>query len=222
MKLFLIYLIQRYKMMNRAYINYKHVLYSIGYLFSCNKANPKIDINKINRVIFIAHPDDEILSMGNFVLNNPENLLIICITNGGNLVRLNEFTGLMTELKIQYQIWNYKDGLDVKWNQGKVREEMRSILNQKNDWEMVITHNRDGDYGHYQHKQVYTLVTSIYQGPNLFVPISKELLIDQSNELIDIEYENKVNVFRRFYKSQLEILDKHEDYFKYERIVREG
>ena len=59
------------------------------------RANPSIDYTKVDRVMFIAHPDDEIVSMGNFLLKYPENLLIICMTNGGNLKRLKEFTSLM-------------------------------------------------------------------------------------------------------------------------------
>lgn len=209
------------KVMITLYINFNHFIYCIGYMCLFRRANPSIDYTKVDRVMFIAHPDDEIVSMGNFLLKYPENLLVICMTNGGNLKRLKEFTSLMKYLNVQYQIWNFKDSLDGKWNQRKVLKKIKQVIDQKKDWEMVLTHNKDGDYGHFQHKEVYRLVRLSYSKSNLFTPVRRELLRSSEYKLSLEETESKIKLFQKYYPSQQHIIDLYEEYFEYEFINRD-
>ena len=205
----------------RLYFNLFHILCLLRYFFNYRYANPKIDYMRINKVIFVAHPDDEILSMGNFLFNNCDGLLVICMTNGGNRIRLKEFTSLMKDLNIQYQIWNFKDGLYVKWNEKKVLKKIEKVIQKKNYWEIVLTHNQQGEYGHFLHKEVHRLVRSIYRGPNLYVPINRESLVADKYLLKAEESDTKIKIFEKYYLSQLHILDSFKDYFMYESIRRE-
>lgn len=213
-------LIINHKIFQIIYIELNYLI-SIPYYFFCKKtANPLINIDSIKRVLFIAHPDDEILSMGNFIINQPENLLVICFTNGGNKVRLKEFTLAMESLNIQYKIWNFKDAIDYKWNEKKVLEKVNKILELKEDWEMVITHNKEGDYGHFQHKEVSRLIRKAYKGDNLFSPILSEILFNDKNKLLPKEAKEKREFFEKYYKSQKHILTLYNKYFQFEKIIK--
>ena len=77
----------------------------IYYLANYKKNNPNINLDKVNRVLFVDHPDDEILFFSKQLLNKKD-LLVICMTNGDNKVRSQEFRKLMKEIDIEYQIWN--------------------------------------------------------------------------------------------------------------------
>lgn len=202
------------------YFDLLHILCLLRYFLNYRYANPKIDYMRINKVIFVAHPDDEILSMGNFLLNHSDGLLVICMTNGGNRIRLKEFTSLMKDLNIEYQIWSFKDGLNVKWNEKKVLKKIENVVQKKNDWEMVLTHNQDGDYGHFQHKEVYRLVRLSYSKPNLFTPVRRELLRSSEYKLSLEETSAKIKLFQKYYPSQQHIIDLYKEYFEYEFINR--
>lgn len=202
------------------YIGLKHLITVPFYMFNYRIANPNLNIDSINNIIFIAHPDDEIISMGSFLINNSENTLVVCFTNGGNATRLNEFKNVMNSLNAQYQIWNFKDSLNSKWNEKKILKKINKILELKEDWEMVITHNIEGDYGHFQHKEVSRLVRTVYKGDNLFSPILSESLFTDENKLLLKESKEKRKFFERYYKSQKHILTLYNKYFEFEKIIK--
>lgn len=220
MKNYIKYLISNYKIFRILYRQIIHIYKMFFYIIKYKVANPKLDIEKINKVIFIAHPDDEILSMGNFIIKNSENMLVVSFTNGGNITRLNEFKSAMNALNIQYQMWNFVDAIDYKWNEKKVLKKIKKILALKEEWKMVITHNMEGDYGHFQHKEVSRLVRKAYKGNNIFMPVSSKKLFEDKNKLKAKESEEKIEFFKNYYKSQKHILILYEKYFKFEKIIK--
>ena len=147
-------------------------------------------------------------------------MLVVSFTNGGNITRLNEFKSAMNALNIQYQMWNFVDAIDYKWNEKKVLKKINKILALKEEWKMVITHNMEGDYGHFQHKEVSRLVRKAYKGNNIFMPVSSKKLFEDKNKLKAKESEEKIEFFKNYYKSQKHILILYEKYFKFEKIIK--
>ena len=47
----------------------------------------------------------------------------------------------------------YSDKVYFGFNYMKIKKQLKFILKYKN-WKEVITHNPDGEYGNYQHKQL--------------------------------------------------------------------
>lgn len=127
-----------------------------------SKASFKIDANKvkdIKKVMIVAHPDDETLWAGNHISNG--GYLIICLTNGNNKIRSKEFDNVMKYTGNYGIILDYPDASHhVKNDWSKVKDmiiqDIDYIINYK-DWDMIVTHNPDGEYGHIQHKS-----TSLY------------------------------------------------------------
>lgn len=128
-------------------------------------ASFRLDMNKIkdiDKVMIIAHPDDETIWAGNHILNNK--YLIVCITNGNNRVRRKEFFTAM-EMSGNYGVMlNYPDNpkrIKNNWRGVKrgIRQDIAYILHAKK-WSQIVTHNPEGEYGHIQHRFTSMLVTN--------------------------------------------------------------
>lgn len=146
--------------------------------FQINKEKTK----DIQNVMIIAHPDDETLWAGDHI--SKEKYLIICLTNGENEVRKNEFNKAM-ELTGNYGIMlKYPDKTNRtknNWNKVKnaIRNDIDYILSFKK-WNTITTHNPDGEYGHIQHKFTSMMVT---------------------NECVKLGLTDKLEYFGKYYKT---------------------
>lgn len=78
----------------------------------------------------------------------------------------------------------------------------------------------EGDYGHFQHKEVSRLVRKAYKGNNIFMPVSSKKLFEDKNKLKAKESKEKIEFFKNYYKSQKHILILYEKYFKFEKIIK--
>ena len=123
--------------------------------------------------MFVAHPDDELL-FGGWDLDSNDRWKVVSITNGfpeshvpwkrGNR-RWEEFRCAMNALPhvVEAELWDYQDHPFVKACRVDVdalKEQLRSALREK-AWLDVVTHNADGEYGHWQHKFVHKVVNEV-------------------------------------------------------------
>lgn len=191
----------------------------VYYLKNYSICNPKINIDEVDKVLFISHPDDEILFFSNELIQS-DGWLIVCITNGSNKIRLKEFIFSMNEIKANYQIWDFPDGLNTKWDEKKLTNKIIGILNLKDEWKKVMTHNSEGEYGHYQHKQLHKLITQTYKGQNFYTSSLKQYLVSDINRLTNDKFNKKINILRKCYKSQEFVMEKFQIYCEYESVTR--
>ncbi len=125
-----------------------------------------IDSVKANKLMIVAHPDDETIWGGSHLLK--DNYLVVCITCGSNEIRAREFTKVMADAKTEYIMLGYPDLVDgekSKWeNERKdIEKDIKKIINTK-DWELIVTHNTMGEYGHIHHILTNQIVTEVYEG----------------------------------------------------------
>lgn len=129
-------------------------------------ASFKIDpakVQDIEYVVIIAHPDDETLWAGNFITK--EKCLVLCITNGNNAVRRDEFLRVMKETNNYGIILNYPDNpnkIRSTWKKEKtaIQNDIEYLIGYK-PWTKIITHNPEGEYGHIHHRSTSMMVTNI-------------------------------------------------------------
>ncbi len=172
-----------------------------------------------DKVLFVAHPDDELLFFFRPLLENP-GWLVVCLTNGGSAVRCREFLSLMAELGHQRQIWNLKDCMAACWNETKTISKVARILSLKTDWKMVATHNAGGEYGHPQHRQLHRIVREAAGGQLLHVPTDFADLCSPANELPSEIRAKKRDLLELCYPSQKQLIEaNHENWMIYERLV---
>lgn len=120
--------------------------------------------DSVKNVMIVAHPDDELLWGGGHLMT--KDYLVVCMTNGANKERAKEFKNVVKASGNKYIILNYPDKVAGKRDDWvSVKEQMMSdidmIVNYKN-WDMIVTHNQHGEYGHIQHQSVHSFVTEVY------------------------------------------------------------
>ena len=122
-----------------------------------------LNITQCENIMIVAHPDDEILWGGANLFK--DNYFVVCLTNGYNLKRANDFKKILEFTKNKGIILNYPDVQDfIKDDWTLVRKgmlkDLEIILNYKN-WNKIVTHGPDGTGGHYHHIKTFQFVTEI-------------------------------------------------------------
>lgn len=102
----------------------KIIIICMVLLCGCSNANAKANktknqdlFNEINfsnyqNIMIVAHPDDETIWGGIHLLQN--NYLVICLTNGNNQTRANEFHEVMEQTHNTGIILDYPDKTNGK------------------------------------------------------------------------------------------------------------
>lgn len=122
-----------------------------------------LDLKNVDRIMIVAHPDDESLWGGAHLARN--NYLVVCLTNGKtyNYRRYWEFKTAMEVTNTPNIILNYPDfqnGKRIDWKpyEKQIEKDISKLLNYKK-WKVVVTHNPYGEYGHQHHIGTSNIVT---------------------------------------------------------------
>ncbi len=137
---------------------------------SVNKDFSKLDLNGYDKVMVVAHPDDELLWGGSRLIE--DDYLVVCVTCGVVQIRVNEFVQLMNETNDRYIMLGYPDktnGERDNWDgcRDDIAADLERIFALK-DWDLIVTHNPDGEYGHQHHKMTNQLVTKVADNDILY------------------------------------------------------
>lgn len=127
-----------------------------------DELTPELFSTTAKKVMIVAHPDDESLWGGNGLYH--EKYLVVCLTCGVVDYRVQEFKNVMNVLGDDYLMLSYPDlvkGVKSDWKDqwNDINKDINKILSLK-DWENVVTHNPEGEYGHIHHKYTSSIVTS--------------------------------------------------------------
>lgn len=170
----------------------------------------RLDLEGYNKLMIVAHPDDELIFGGSHLLD--DDYLVLCITNQDDKVRSAEFAAVMEGTGDKGLMLAYPDKVfrkKSKWKicGSKIEKDIETVLNYK-DWELVVTHNKKGEYGHIQHKRTHVLVDNAFENTGCkakqyyfakFYPIDK--LPDDLERISDKNYKKKLKLAKH-YKSQ--------------------
>lgn len=148
-------------------------------------------------LMIVAHPDDETFWGGAHLFNSDylentepfksagkklnSNYLVVVLTNGYNKTRSADLKKVMESTNDKFLILSYPDvrkswfTADKKYKyevdswttcQTGVQKDIELLLNYKK-WDVVVTHNPDGEYNKSHHKIVNNIVTTVYNNKNL-------------------------------------------------------
>lgn len=182
-----------------------------------------LDTNN-KRLMIIAHPDDEVMWAFNELIN--EDYLVVCMTCGSNKKRIKEFTRVMKYTNDDYIMLNYPDkvnGERSNWSieYSNIKNDLERIIGYKR-WDIVLTHNPKGEYGHIQHILTSNIVTDISDKNNLmyFGKYYKNNKLPSNLKKIDNNIlDKKKYVINNFYKSQKNVLNGMSHMYSYEKII---
>lgn len=130
-----------------------------------------IDFNRAKKLMIVAHPDDDVLWGGGHLIEGNGEYLVVCLTNGRNKTRSEEFKKAITETGNQYLILNYPDKVlgrrsNLRIVKSKIEKDLNTLINKKN-WDLVVTHNPKGEYGHIHHSMTSSMVTLTFNDSNI-------------------------------------------------------
>lgn len=185
-----------------------------------------LNLNQINKLMIVAHPDDETIWGGYHLIK--DDYLVVCITCGNNKIRVNEINKALKYSNDKLIMLNFPDkilGKRSNWknDEEEIKKDIKKILEYKN-WDVVVTHNPDGEYGHIHHKMTSKIVTNLYDKDNLYY-FGKYY---KKNDIKDIKVKNKLNnkelknkkKMLDVYKSQGFIDDKFGHMYPYENWTK--
>ena len=115
------------------------------------------------KLMIVAHPDDEVLWGLSELVN--DKYFVVCITCGSRYDRVKEFERVMKYLNTDYIMLDYPDKVngersDWKSEYSSITNDLKRIITYKK-WDKVVTHNKEGEYGHIHHKMTNKIVTGI-------------------------------------------------------------
>lgn len=200
------------------------IIFNIYYFFFYKERSSykNLKLNGVDNLMFVAHPDDEMLWGGRELIKN--NYLVVCITCGSNKVRVKEFKKVMKEVNDQYLMLGYPDKImNMRSNWKKeyesIKKDVEQIYNLKN-WKKVVVHNPKGEYGHMHHKMTSKIVTSIVNHKHLyyFNMYKRKYLLDYKNPIPKEDLEEKKRILS-IYKSQGFIKRMFYHMLAYEKLI---
>lgn len=124
---------------------------------------------KYDKLMIVAHPDDETLWGGANLYN--DSYFVVCLTNGNNEVRSKEYKNILKFTKNGGIILNYPDdpdGIRDEWEYTKIgiNKDITRLITYKN-WQSIVTYNPDGVTGHIHHKKTFQHVYKVCNKYNL-------------------------------------------------------
>lgn len=169
----------------------------------CFKYEPK----EIKNLMIVAHPDDETIFGGAHLIE--DDYTVVCITCGQIEYRNNEFKEVMEKTNDNFIMLGFDDRInktgpisDWSYQYDDIYNELEKIINSE-DWDTIVTHNPDGEYGHQHHIMTSQMVTEIAGTDNLYyfghwsyngtngIRISDELYNIKMNDLISVYYRSQ-------------------------------
>ena len=121
----------------------------------------------VDKLMIIAHPDDEVLWGGMNLLLEP-GWFVVCSTNVNHPTRSKEFYKTMSWCNVtRYIMYDVQDEYteeeeeaDELYDGTSFEKGLRELS--KHKWKLVLTHNDKGEYGHEHHRKVHRLVNQYF------------------------------------------------------------
>lgn len=188
--------------------------------------NPN-DYKGYDNLMIVAHPDDETLWGFNELYN--KKFLVVCVTCGRNKTREKEIESAMKMTDDKLISLGYTDKFmkrRSKWNFSykNIEYDLKTIIELKK-WNNIVTHNKDGEYGHMHHKMIHNMVYDIkpkhlssfgkYYTKRKIQKLDPKVL--EKYRLNEKTLKHKEQVLTR-YKSQKKVKDMFSHMIPYENI----
>jgi LmbE family N-acetylglucosaminyl deacetylase len=121
---------------------------------------------EINRLVFVAHPDDESIWCDKKLDNNTHVIVVFGLSKLGleiAKIRNNEFKNAMEIAGCSYEIWNYPEKINRLQSKSKIEENIVKVLDNFKNIQEIYTHNEFGEYGHIDHIRLNTIMKNIFR-----------------------------------------------------------
>lgn len=166
---------------------------------------------KHKKLMVVAHPDDDLLFGGTELMK--DDYVVVCVTCGTSKTRLKEFKRMMNYFEDEYITLGYPDLVEGKKSEwideyDLITRDIKNIINLK-EWDKIVTHNPDGEYGHIHHMMTNRIVTGLTDDKSKLYYFNKTYSTKYYKEnnisktLDDEMCNKKKELFDKYYKSQV-------------------
>jgi LmbE family N-acetylglucosaminyl deacetylase len=147
-----------------------------------------------NRLMIVAHADDESIWAGEKLIREKGLWHILCVVTPDYMskFRIPIFLDKVSEyFDATTEMFDFKDSGAYSKINGDIHSPINKIIEEK-DWEVILTHGQSGEYGHPHHIQVHRTVKKIVDGTKkekvlwFFNPTKKDFALNLSPEKEDI------------------------------------
>ena len=111
-------------------------------------------------LVVVAHPDDETIWMGGYILKNKEDWEIISLCRKNDTDRNPKFFRVCGELNASCSMSDLDDETMRELETEEVIFKIRTIIKSK-EYDYIFTHGRNGEYGHKRHIDVHNAVNKM-------------------------------------------------------------
>jgi hypothetical protein len=196
-------------------------------LTNITKDYSSINLNEVDNLMIVSHPTDEILFGGAHLLN--DNYLVVCITCGVEKNLTLDFIEAIQKTKDQYLILGYPEYTGNErenWNiySHAIKEDLSIIINLK-EWNSIVTHNPEGEYGSIQHKYISKWTTELSRKDNLVYfgkYYTKKSIVNHYDEFSQLNKNNlnqKINILG-IYKTEDYLQTEFSHIYNYEEWIK--
>lgn len=119
---------------------------------------------EINRIVFVAHPDDESIWCDEKLDNKTHVVVVFGLSKLGQeiaKIRKNEFKNAMEISECSYEIWNYLEKTNKFKSESEVEHNITKVLDNFKNIQEIYTHNEFGEYGHIDHIRLHNIVKNV-------------------------------------------------------------
>lgn len=135
-------------------------------------------------LMLVAHPDDE--TIFGYTLLRRKNWHVVCLTHAQTKPRCDEFRSVLEKIGVTGQMMDYPDIWGGGFDEAQTTAELRELV-QAGQYDHVVTHNAEGEYGHSQHCALHKIVLEVVERDLfVFAPGSELVSFDLLREKLEV------------------------------------
>jgi len=156
-------------------------------------------MKKTKYCLIVAHYDDEIIFSGfDELLKDGVNYTVIVCTYKDESWH-EGFAQIMAKLKVDsYAVFNNEPSSKKDFKFSKEFEDELVRLIKEGNYERILTHNAEGEYGHPQHIEINRIITKNFPSTRTFNKLDKEV---KMGRILYPENKRKIEYLKLYNKS---------------------